>query len=336
MNVLHRLSSIALVALMATACADQNMTNESSPNDLSKPTPLFSVVGPPTTVNFEPPDYATGSVNAQDDWSSTGPYDQAVVSNTYGYSTFGTQSLRISNAVTSGSFGDQTFSKRTTNYAGESGSDCGTPTWCLTGGTLQKHFEVEWDFASTVPGAEQPGLALTVSPDRGDGARMSFVRMTDTPTGLSVDFVDVHGKANPANFVESRIAKGLDRTTPHTIKLTMDLLDGPSNDVVKVYVDGVLKVTGTSWENYYRFDSEQTPAGNKLPIVNRIILRTGGTAAPATNGKGFLIDNLSLAASNVAGSKDACKNGGWQSLTRADGSSFNSQSDCTQYVGPGN
>jgi hypothetical protein len=37
----------------------------------------------------------------------------------------------------------------------------------------------------------------------------------------------------------------------------------------------------------------------------------------------------------VATSKDACKNGGWQTLRRADGSSFKNQGDCIQYVNTG-
>src|ERR1035437_1319004 len=60
--------------------------------------------------------FVLGEVNGQDGWtsghgSSTCPvYDVAVVSNTYGYLSFGTRSLRISNAITCGSFNDQTFS----------------------------------------------------------------------------------------------------------------------------------------------------------------------------------------------------------------------------------
>lgn len=34
----------------------------------------------------------------------------------------------------------------------------------------------------------------------------------------------------------------------------------------------------------------------------------------------------------VAQTKDDCKNGGWQDLTRADGTSFKNQGDCIQYV----
>ncbi len=37
----------------------------------------------------------------------------------------------------------------------------------------------------------------------------------------------------------------------------------------------------------------------------------------------------------VATSKDDCKNGGWQTVTRADGSGFKNQGDCIQYVNTG-
>ncbi|MEZ4519230.1 MAG: hypothetical protein R3C44_21215 [Chloroflexota bacterium] len=32
----------------------------------------------------------------------------------------------------------------------------------------------------------------------------------------------------------------------------MELVDGLANDVVNVYLDGVLVHTGTSWEDYFR------------------------------------------------------------------------------------
>ncbi len=37
----------------------------------------------------------------------------------------------------------------------------------------------------------------------------------------------------------------------------------------------------------------------------------------------------------VAASKDACKNGGWKTLRRADGSTFKNQGDCIQYANTG-
>ena len=113
-------------------------------------------------INFENPPYATGTINGQDGWSSLGSagsgcavYDHALVANTYGYATFGAQSLRISSAVASGCFGDQTFSKSLPNEAGETSAQNGG----FSGGTRKPFFEAQWDFASTVPGAEQIGRA---------------------------------------------------------------------------------------------------------------------------------------------------------------------------------
>ena len=48
------------------------------------------------------------------------------------------------------------------------------------------------------------------------------------------------------------------------------------------------------------------------------------------------IDNVSLLSLNEAGNASACKNDGWQHLTRADGSIFKNQGDCIQYVNTGN
>jgi len=102
-------------------------------------------VGP---INFEPSTYTVGSVNGQDGWSSTGAFDQAVTANGGGPAGFGTQSLRISDAVTSGSFGDQTFSKPTADAAGEPGADAGG----FPVGTLQSNFSASFDIAAFTPG----------------------------------------------------------------------------------------------------------------------------------------------------------------------------------------
>ncbi len=249
------------------------------------------------TINFET--YAVGTVNGQDGWSSTGAagsgcavYDHAIVSNSGAPASFGTKSLRMSNAVTSGCFSDQTFSKSLANEAGETSAQNGG----MSGGTRQNYFEAQWDFASTVPGAEQPGLSVVASPDRGDGARMSWVQMRDTSAGLEINFNDYQRSNDPTcsntigGFVQTTIATGLDRTLPHKIKITMAFADGSANDLVRVYVDGALMHTGTSWEDYYR-DCEPN---STTRTVDSLLFRTGGTAAPATAGKGFLIDNITL------------------------------------------
>lgn len=248
------------------------------------------------TVDFESPTYSLGNINGQDGWSKTGSYDVAVVNNTYGYSSFGTQSLRTSDAVTSGSFGDQTFSKSLVNEAGETDALNGG----FSGGVRQPHFEAQFDLASTLS-TLQSGMHVSVSPDRGDGARMSYLRFEDQADGIHVFFDDVQGTSNPANFVESDIAT-ISRS-PHAIKFSMNFLDGPSNDVVKIYIDGSLVKTGTSWENYYRFDSESNPAlVSNSRTVDSLLFRESGDAHPADAGNGFLIDNLSLLSGPIVSS----------------------------------
>jgi hypothetical protein len=157
---------------------------------------------------------------------------------------------------------------------------------------------------------------------------MSFIRMKDLPAGLSVEFVDYQDRSpygsygSPAtaalgcgaedDFVLTTIASGLDRTRPHTIKLTMDFVDGPRNDVVRVFVDGTPRHKGTSWEDYYRWCAESGGGtGNTTFDQSRTVdsmifqARTTGGTAPLTIGNGFLIDNLSYLSSqqvsNAAG-----------------------------------
>ncbi len=236
--------------------------------------------------------FVLGSVNGQNGWHSTGSYDQAVVANSYGYTGFGCKALRLSNAVTSGSFGDQTFSDSTANDAGESLATTGG----RSGGVRQNHYEASFDIASTEL-AQQPGLAISVSPDRGDGSRMSYLRFEDGTNGMNVFFYDVTGTTSPANFNKVNIASDLSRATPHNIKFVIDFKDGPSNYVVQVYVDGNLVHTGTTWENYYRYDAES----NTEPVrtVDSLLFRAGGTAAPATSGKGYLFDNVNIITSTI-------------------------------------
>lgn len=347
MKALLKTVGILIVGLSAAGCTERSITGAPGAKDIRNVVPSFAVLpGAQVAINFEPlevpPWYLPVSINGQDDWNSLGSvgsgcalYDHRVVVNaaqtSYSYPSFGVQSLRLSNAATSGCFGDQTFSKRLADAAGE--SDAGAGGFDLNPGVPNNHFEAQWDFASTVPNAEQPGLSVVASPDRGDGSRMSWVQMTDTPEGLDINFFDVQGTDNPANFVgPTSVASGLDRTVPHTIRITMDFVDGPSNDVVKVYVDGALRHTGTSWENYFRYDTEAAPYGGKPPIVNRILFRTGGTAALATLNHGFVFDAFSMKSGNGPTNASQCKNGGWQTF---DSPAFKNQGDCIQFVNTG-
>ncbi len=240
--------------------------------------------------------FTIGSVNAQNGWTVTGPYDQAIAPNVYGFPTFGCKALRISNAVTSGAFGDQTFSYSTPNEAGETAAATST----LSGGTRQNHYEAQFDLASATS-TQQAGLILSVSPDRGDGARMSFLRFEDNVSGIDVIFFDVQGAStSTASFVSTQVAGGtaatpaLSRTAPHTIKFVVDLVDGINNDVVKIFIDGTLVHTGTTWENYFNFVE-----GNPTHAIDSLIFRAGGTASPTTQGAGYLFDNVVITTSTI-------------------------------------
>src|ERR1700745_2586803 len=77
-------------------------------------------------------------------WMKTGPYDVNVVPvSTYpaaaGYG-FGSQGVQISDALASGSFGDQTFSPGLADEAGETGADNAG----LSGGLRQPHFDASF------------------------------------------------------------------------------------------------------------------------------------------------------------------------------------------------
>jgi hypothetical protein len=240
------------------------------------------VVGP---ITFEPPAYHTGDINGQQGWSKTGPYDVEVASVSdfpdASHYFFGSQALRLSNAVTSGSFGDQTFSPGLDEAAGEGG------TRDFAGGFL----------IGTAQSSYQPGLVTSVSPDDGNGSRMSYLRFEDQADGVHVFFDDVkdHGPLGTvADFRESDIAT-LSRNRSHLIGFLIHFNPGPHNDHVTIVIDGRVRENGTTWEDYYRYDPEQAGNGNQVPNVSKFLFREGGLPAPANLGNGFLVDDVTLA-----------------------------------------
>ena len=299
--------TVALVALLLTASVA-----------------LADSLGP---ITFEPATgYVLGDINGQQGWTKTGPYDVSVATvatfpAAVGYG-FGTQALRLSDAVTSGSFGDQAFSPGLASPAGE--------------GAAQSHFDASFAIGTALA-TEQLGLHTSVSPDDGNGARMSYLRFEDQADGVHVFFVDVTDNGplgTVASFDETEIAT-LSRNSAHSIRFSIDFKDGPSNDVVRIYIDGSLEITGTTWEDYYRYDPEQAGSGNTVPTTAKLLFRESGAANPANLGRGFLVDGVSLSSSSPAGSptnKDQCKDGGWQTF---DNPTFKNQGDCVSFVATG-
>jgi hypothetical protein len=166
---------------------------------------------------------------------------------------------------------------------------------------------------------------------------MSYLRFEDQSDGVHVffdDVTDVGPFPTVATFNETDIAT-LSRASAHTIRFSISFRDGPANDVVRIYVDDALKITGTTWEDYYRYDPEQAGNGNLVPTTSKLLFRESGIAHPANSGFGFLVDNVSLSSSSSTGSpanKDECKKGGWQTF---DNPTFKNQGDCVSFVATG-
>ena len=127
----------------------------------------------------------------------------------------------MSNACASGEFFYQTYSPREPVQVGEARPN--------------KVFIAEFSFMSKTR-AYQPGLFLSVSPDSGEGSRMSWVGLEDTPDGIRVsvnDTPDVDGEfvAHPAPLL-------LSHTSPHRIRFWIKVNPGIDNDLVRISVDG--------------------------------------------------------------------------------------------------
>ena len=163
-----------------------------------------------------------------------------------------------------------------------------------------KVFLAEFAFMSTTP-AYQPGLFLSVSPDSGEGSRMSWVGLQDTADGIRVsvnDTPDVDGE-----FV-SHPGPLLSHSGPHEIRFWIKVNQGPDDDLVRISVDGEdLGQCFTTWENYYRTAPEQAPPPNvNTPAdINSLQFRSGTPGPSALLGNGYLFDNVSITPSDGPG-----------------------------------
>ena len=202
--------------------------------------------------------FTDGTVNGQGGWLAANTnVDQDVVP------VAGGKALRISNAFFSGSFGDMPHSKPVLKPAGENEA----------ANVLVNTFTIE------APAEYKPGLAMAVSPDDGQGSRMSRLRFDDTADGIKVSFAD-------ATFIDQQIAL-LDRSIPHTVEIETTFVHGHDDDVVRVSIDGEQVKRGGSWENYYRFSEERNPSAS-----DRLLIRPTTPVAPNTIDNGFLFDDV--------------------------------------------
>ena len=252
--------------------------------------PSGAALADTVSTNFEPPGFTAGqSVNGQGGWKSAIPgdipslphgYDQQVVANNGAPASFGDQSLRLSNAYSIGpengppEFHFQTYSKPTTDAAGEDLTD--------------SVYTAQFSFIS-LSSQEQPRLQISVSPDMGEGGRMSFIGLNDTKTdkadGIDVTFYDTNADGD---FVPYDLGI-LRRDKPHTIKFWMKLNPGPNNDLVRISIDGQdYGQCFTTWESFYRATHQD------VPISDRLLFLVGNRDGDRLGllGGGYLFDNV--------------------------------------------
>lgn len=232
--------------------------------------------------------FKTGaSIDRQNGWSAVNPaWDQQVVN------TGGNTVWRVSNAVTSGSFGDMPFAPRlggipVDTVTNPTNSSPGAFAGETSTGTSLDRFQAMFSFRSAT-GAAQPGARITVSADNGDGARQSFIALRDTGTGINVETVDLDDNGVFSDFIV--IASDLSYKKWHTTRIDIRFKDGESNDRVKYFVDDKLVHTGPSWEQFYR--NTQAALHPKGVPVQTLLFRLSADPQPQVLGGGYYIDNV--------------------------------------------
>jgi hypothetical protein len=101
-------------------------------------------------------------------------------------------------------------------------------------------------------------------------------------------------------------------------------------------VDPMTDTTCTLWSN---LDGTTPLASNWAALVAAHPTWTVGDELPfliADDPGLWTVSNVHLGeAAKVVTAKDECKDGGWEDMTRADGTTFRNQGDCIQYVNTG-
>ena len=144
---------------------------------------------------------------------------------------------------------------------------------------------------------QQSGLVVSLSPDNGEGGRMSFIGLYDTPDGIEVIFYDTpqpDGEFAAYELTETP----LPRDVPHTIKIWMKLNPGPNNDLVRISIDNHdAGQCFTTWENFYRASSQPVPTSDTLLFLS------GGKEGdiPSLVGGGYRFDNVTVSTGNGPG-----------------------------------
>lgn len=240
------------------------------------------------STGFEPAAFTPGNINGQSGWSQTNPNFVGNVDTAAART--GVHGFRRSNAFGQGSFSDQTLSPSLGVGVGEPTAVGATPGY--------NRFETSFWFRA-VSSSVGDNSVIGIAPTDAGGSRMMSIALRNNAAdgGVRVQAFGVtnSGPLPSASTFVTAVDTVVARDSWHRIDVSIDFIPGAGNDVVSFSLNGGPVTTFASWENYYRFDLEQSgpPNLNQLFAIDRLIFRSSGTVAGA---QGFDIDDLSYSA----------------------------------------
>jgi len=258
-----------------------------------------------------------GTVDGQNGWTTrdnftsattVGKWDQQIMQ--VNDANGNRKVFRMSNAITSSTYSSQVFSATSGQVAGETnaalwnnrGTNGSAPTAPQFGAyAATDTFYSKVAFRSAT-GAAQSGLALTLSASaKQSTVRMSWLQLQDTGSGFNLNVYDLLGNG-VFPTAATTIASGLSYSDLHTIEMGITFVDGVStvggqvysNDVLKIWLNGSLIHTGSTWESYYYLNERITAGTPRLQAVDSMLFRVAGTAATGTSGNGFYFEDFAI------------------------------------------
>lgn len=220
---------------------------------------------------FVSDNYVIGRSSGQNGWQNNinEAFDEAI-ENIGNQACRGSGVWRLSNLHQSGGFTNQPLSPALTKSAGESNlrSVGGGDSMFFEFFFKSKAVTGDWTIVST---------SFASSPTIDRMTDIIFVNAIDDNGGLYLMIRD------GASLATHQIIGQLDRTKWHHLKVVLETPDGPGNDIIKVYVNGTLAGTYTSWEDWFDGNSQPSLA------VSRVIFRLSQAVA---NVNGLYIDDF--------------------------------------------
>ncbi len=267
---------ITFFALAANGCLGSSggsSSDSSSGDSCSTPVTVATTCGGATFASDS--FTANVSINGQNSWYvDTGVGFEEEILNLGGAACRGSGVWFINNNVWSGAYANQPASPAFTDSYGDSSLRTGD------GDSISTSF-----FFKTVSSSAD-GSSFTVNMSPTAQGRLTYLRFENNLDGNG----GLQLVAYTDNFSTDVVATNISRGTWHHIRIELTAPTGTANDVVKVYLDGVLVDTHSSLEAYYASVPEPTPVVNR--VMFRIAIDPPYFDGSFTTSAGFYIDDF--------------------------------------------